>query len=396
MLSYKRGGAMWGILCPILPYTQTQHSKKAMLGFFFYYAMSEVFDEQKTELKCYRCGEVLTPENSRPVSEEYSLTGVSHLCLNCEEEYFEKLAAVEGKSMALFHCCAAFNVPCKPAVFQNADYEKEPQLWIYYVNQLEEKSEDIDGDKVLTFFDGETDIRRLFGKNLTYADFSKYLSSDIKMPTLKQRQMWGTESIWGDMKMTAEVYDALDREYEIRKSSFAGQTLDLQQENTLRLVARNMVIYNYCMRNQQIKHAESIQKMVDGLLASEQMRKKDEKPVEGFELMSQVVALEKAGLMEEGKFLPVDKLQEVIFNKFIKGKKFDYTLDACDATIECIYNTMRKNADAFVPSELPSELKIEDTFGEFAQEESEQEKEAKKFIGYVKPIYADEGSGENE
>ncbi len=354
--------------------------------------------QKKEQIKftCHCCGQELTPENSRPVSLEYSITGVSHLCINCEEAYFEKLASVEGKSLALFHTCAAFNVPCKPAVFKNADYEKNDRLWIYYLDKLEESGEDIQGDNVLTFFDGETDMRRLFGKNLTYSDFSKYLAADTKMATLKQRQVWGTESIWGDMTMTADVYNALDREYEIRKSSFAGQTLTLQQENTLRIVARNMVISNYCMRQQQIKHAEALQKINDNLLASEQMRKKDEKPLEGYELMSQVVALERAGVMEDGQFLPVDKLQEVLFNRFIKGKKFDYTLDACDAMVEHIYKTMRKNSDAFIPSELPDDLQIEDMFQEFAQTENEQEKEAKKFIGYVKPTYSSEEGGTKE
>lgn len=351
-------------------------------------------DTKKTKLTCHRCGTELTPQNSRPVSEEYSITGVSHWCIDCEQEYYERMAAKEGKSFALFHCCAAFNVPCKPFVFKKADYEQHDKLWIYYLDCLEEQGEDIKDDKVLTFFDGETSIRRIFGKNVDQQDFITYIITENskKMPTLEQRQRWGTDRIWEGMEMTAEVYDALDREYESRKNSFAGQTLTLQQENTLRLVAKNMVIYNFCMRHQQVGHAEKVLKMVDNALASEQMRKKDEKPIEGYELMSQVVALEKAGVMEDGQFLPIDKLQEVLFNKFIKGRKFDYTLDACDAMLERMYSTMRANADAFVPTELPEELEIEDTWGEFAEEESDDEKTAKKYIGYTKPIYA---KGEN-
>ena len=346
--------------------------------------------EKKTKLICQRCGKELTPQNSRSVSEEYSITGVSSWCIDCEQEYYERLAAKEGKSLALFHCCAAFNVPCKPYVFQSAKYELQPKLWISYLDLLDEKGEDISDDKVLTFFDGETNIRRIFGKNIDQKDFLTYIIAEnsSKMPTLAQRQRWGTERIWEGMEMTAEVYDALDREYESRRSSFAGQTLTLQQENTLQLVAKNMVIYNFCMQHQQVGHAEKVLKMVDNALASEQMRKKDEKPLEGYELMSQVFALEKAGVMEDGQFLPIDKLQEVLFKKFIKGKKFDYTLDACDGMIESIWKTMRQNADLFIPDELPEELEIEDTFGEFAEEESDEEKERKKFTGFTKPTFA--------
>lgn len=346
--------------------------------------------DKKTELVCQRCGVELTPQNSRPVAEEYSITGVSHWCIDCEQEYYERLAAKEGKSFALFHCCAAFNVPCKPTVFKNADYEQHQKLWIYYLDCLEEQGEDVKDDKVLSFFDGETSIRRVFGKDVDQQDFITYIIAENakRMPTLAQRQRWGTERIWEGMEMNAAVYDALDREYESRKSSFAGQTLTLQQENTLQLVAKNMVIYNYCMRHQQVGHAEKVLKMVDSALASEQMRKKDEKPLEGYELMSQVVALEKAGVMEDGQFLPIDKLQEVLFNRFIKGRKFDYTLDACDGMIEAIYKAMRQNADLFIPDELPEELDIEDNFGEFAEEESEEEKERKKFTGFTKPSFA--------
>lgn len=358
--------------------------------FCFSEKMAKTSGNQKNKLTCHRCGAELTPQNSRPVAEEYSITGVSHWCIDCEQEYYERLAAKEGKSFALFHCCAAFNVPCKPSIFKTANYEQHPKLWVYYLDQLEEQGEDVKDDRVLTFFDGETNIRRIFGKNVDQQDFNTYIITENtkKMPTLAQRQRWGTERIWEGMEMTAEVYDSLDREYESRRSSFAGQTLTLQQENTLQLVAKNMVIYNYCMRHQQVGHAEKVLKMVDNALASEQMRKKDEKPLEGYELMSQVFALEKAGVMEDGQFLPIDKLQEVLFKKFIKGKKFDYTLDACDGMIEAIYKTMRKNADLFIPDELPEELEIEDTFGEFAEEETDEEKERKKFTGFTKPTFA--------
>ena len=357
--------------------------------FCFSEKMAKTSGNQKNKLTCHRCGAELTPQNSRPVAEEYSITGVSHWCIDCEQEYYERLAAKEGKSFALFHCCAAFNVPCKPSIFKSADYEQHPKLWVYYLDQLEEQGEDIKDDRVLTFFDGEINIRRIFGKNVDQQDFNTYIITENtkKMPTLAQRQRWGTERIWEGMEMTAEVYDSLDREYESRRSSFAGQTLTLQQENTLQLVAKNMVIYNYCMRHQQVGHAEKVLKMVDNALASEQMRKKDEKPLEGYELMSQVFALEKAGVMEDGQFLPIDKLQEVLFKKFIKGKKFDYTLDACDGMIEAIWKTMRQNADLFIPDELPEELEIEDTFGEFAEEESDEEKERKKFTGFTKPTF---------
>lgn len=341
---------------------------------------------KKTKLTCHRCGTELTPQNSRPVSEEYSITGVSHWCIDCEQEYYERLAAKEGKSFALFHCCAAFNVPCKPFVFKKADYEQHDKLWIYYLDCLEEQGDDIKDDKVLTFFDGETSIRRVFGKNVDQQDFITYIITENtkKMPTLEQRQRWGTDRIWEGMEMTAEVYDALDREYESRKNSFAGQTLTLQQENTLRLVAKNMVIYNFCMRHQQVGHAEKVLKMVDNALASEQMRKKDEKPQENFRIDSQILALEKMGLYEDGKFLNYDDTVKAIQKNFLCRKKYQYSLDSADQIILDIYNTIRANADQYVDTELADDLLQEDLNGEYEDEETADEKEKRAYAGLIK------------
>lgn len=346
--------------------------------------MPKTNKEKTPNLICQKCGKELTPQNSRPVSSEYSITGVSVWCIDCEQEYFEKLAAISGKSFALFHCCAAFNVPCKPFVFKKADYEEHDKLWIYYLDQLEEQGEDIKNDEVLTFFDGETDLRRIFGSAIDQKDFVKYLLSEKKMPTLEQRQKWGTARIWGDMEMTADVYNSLDREYYARLSSFSGQTLTLQQENTLRTVAKNSVIQDYCMRNQQVKHASEIQKMTDTLLASEQMRKKDEKPVENFRIDSQIQAFEKMGLYQDGKFLGYEDTVKAIQKNFLCRKKYKYSLDAADQMILDIYNTMRRNSGLMAESELPEDLMQEDANGEFETEETEEEKERRNYAGLIK------------
>ena len=339
---------------------------------------------KKTKYYCHRCGAELTDENSRPVSSEYSQTGYSHLCVDCEQEYFDMIASVCGNSIALYVCCAAYCVPCLPTVVKDLNFQTEEGAWITYLNALGEKGLAVKNeDEIATFFDGEVDILRIFGKNCSEKDFAKYLQAENEYGTFAQRKQWGTRPIFKDIKMTAQVYNDLDRQYEIRKNSYSGQTLTEQQENTLRNVAINNVIYSYCMSQGLVKHAIDVQKITDSMLASEQMRKKDEKPVEGYELMSQVVALERAGCMENGQFLPIDKLQEAIYKKFIKRKKYAYTLDACDEFIERSYNTTRQNADLFVVDVLPDELEVEDTFEEFADEESDEEKAAKRYINFT-------------
>lgn len=341
---------------------------------------------------CQCCGAELTEDNAREVNKKFSQSGLSPYCIECEQAYYERLAAVEGNSLALFHACAAFNVPCKPIVLDGAKFGKDDGRWFVYTSLLAEKGEDMKGNEPATFFDGETDILKVFGKYFSEKDFAEYIKHeraalDKLVGTKEQRDKWGVLPLHKDLPMTAAIYDELDRQYDVMASSFRGQTLSLRQEDIMKKVARNNVIYDYLLRQGLVKSAVDIQKSNDLLLASEELRKKDEKPVEGYRTDSQAVALEAAGFMESGKLLPCDKLQEVIFNRFIKRRKFDYTLDACDAVLERNWNTMRANSDVYISTELPAELEVEDEWGEFAEEESEDEKENKKFIGTTKVVF---------
>ena len=340
---------------------------------------------KKTKYYCHRCGAELTDENSRPVSSEYSQTGYSHLCVDCEQLYFDNIAAVIGNSLALFICCAAFCVPCLPDVTKGFAFNTEKEAWISYLNVLGEKGLAVKNEEdIATFFDGEIDIRRIFGKNTTEKDFAKYIQAENEYGTFAQRKQWGTKPIFKDIPMTAQVYNDLDRQYEIRKSSYPGQTLNAQQENTLRKVARNDVIYEYCMSNGLVKHAMDAQKLSDSMLAAEQMRKKDEKPVENYRFDSQIVALEKAGLYEDGKFLNFEDTRKVLQENFLCRKKYPYSLDTADQILHDFISTTRANADQYTDAELPPDLLQEDVNGEYEPTETPEEIERRRFAGLIK------------
>lgn len=381
------------LLCRLLFFVYNPHSNIAVRVFSMPKKVKN--NGVTTEYACHRCGVGLTPENSREVATEYSVTGISHLCIDCEQKYFDELASVEGRSLALFHCCAAFNVPCKPIVLADTDFESNEASWILYIDCLAEAGEDRKDDEVLTFFDGETDLLRVFGRNFTEKDLAAYIKNeraklDRIAGTAEQRTRWGEREEGEAKEATEKRYAELDRLYAARASAYSGQTITPQMKITLIKVAKWDFEIDRLIQRGKYTDAKALQTMVDNVLSSEQMRKKDEKPVEGYELMSQVFTLERAGLMEDGKFLPIDKLQEVLFKRFIKGKKYDYSIDVCDAVIERVWSTMRANADAYMPDELPSDLDIEDKFDEFADEETDEEREHKRFtnttnISFEKP-----------
>ena len=88
--------------------------------------------------------------------------------------------------------------------------------------------------------------------------------------------------------------------------------------------------------------------------------------------------------MESGKLLTYDELVEVLRDKFAKSKKYKYSLDVADQVILDIMNSMRKNADEPTLINLPEEYAAVDEYGEFEPEETEQEKEAKRYAGLTK------------
>ncbi len=357
----------------------------------------------KKENRCVRCGCVITDENCRDVSDNWSKNGYSHYCVSCENEFFEMLASKEGKSLALFHSCAAFNVPCIPILLECVDVENCENLWIEYIEKLETSEQYAIAKEPLTFFDGETNVLRIFGKNFSETTFAKYIQHeratlDSLPGTAEQRTRWGFTEDDGE-EFSTELYNELDRQYFTRLESYKGMTITPQMEDTLIKVVRwNYKIDEYIRRG-EIKAAKDLQAMVETALGSENMRKKDEKPVESLRIDALVEALENAGLMENGMLLAYDELVEALRDKHIKSKKYRYSLDVADQVLLDIVNSMRANADLMQLIELPEEYELEDIYGEFEKEETEAEKAAKRYANLTKVTFSkstdnkEQGSG---
>lgn len=354
---------------------------------------------------CHSCDCELSDENCRNTLN--SVSGYSHLCISCENDLFNRLAQTEGKHIALFHTCACLNVPCKPIALEDCqdEFADSGEAWILYVNKLSEKKQDTKRGRVLGFADGLTSLAECFGGKLDHKDFAEYIVRErAKTAKLEgsseQREKWGTEPLYSNgkssIRMTQEVYDELDRQYSNRAESYKGQTLTPQMEDILVKVAKSNVIYDYLMRTGVVKLALDVQKSIDLMLASENMRKKDEKPTEQFRMDALVVALEKFGCMENGDFLSYDELVEVLKDKFVKSKKYDYSLDVADQVILDVLNAGRKNADLMPFSELPDGIGVVDEYGECEPKETEEEKKRKEFAGLTKVQFENKNNEDKE
>lgn len=349
--------------------------------------------ERNDRQYCHCCGQLLTSDNSREVAKSVSWTGISHLCVYCEEKYYKRLADTEGRHLALFHACAAFDIPCQPIVLDGTDFKDSESPWLLYIDKLAESGMDRRRGIPTTFFDGETDMLRIFGKEFTEKDFSKYFLSMKKKiaetpGTPEQRDKWGKD-------YTAQEYEELDRLYENRAANFRGQTITPQMDSTLTKVAKWELLLDKYIKNNNMKSARDLYSMIDMALSSEQMRKKDEKPIENFRPDAWITALERAGLMEDGKFLNYDDTVKALRDVTVKSKKYRYSLDVADQIQYNIYNNARKNGDLAIAYDMPEEMELEDEYGEFEEEETEEEIANKKYsnlgtIKYTKSKSAEE------
>lgn len=342
---------------------------------------------KKSKATCVRCGEELTEHNSFYAETE---GGLNPYCTKCQQAYFERLQSTNGTHLALYFCCIKYDVPCNPLLlpenvnssdFLESDEAKEG-VWIYYLRQIEQTKLYEDDAETPNFFDGVTNILRIFGKNFTERDFARFVQYEQELiesleGTERQREKWGEDY------STAE-YNELDRLYDSRKESYKGITLTAQMEDTLVKVCRwNLKIDQYIEAG-NIKLAKDLQSMVETALASESMRKKDEKPVEALRVDALIEALESFGLMENGDFLTYDETVKALRDNLIKSKKYDYSLDVADQIILDILNNMRANEDLELLTELEEQYAAEDEYGEFEEEETEREIAAKRYAGLTK------------
>ncbi len=350
---------------------------------------------------CWMCGELLTEDNCRPNAK--SNTNMSFMCVSCESEMFDNLAKAEGRYMALYHICAMLDIPVKPIVLDGIDFDNIEQPFITYINLLEEKKMNVKKGKLLGFKDGITDLRGVFGKSLSHIDFAACIENEKKKiaveekkkqnqgGTEEQHEMWGTGILYKPqdpripmLMMTTEVYDDLDRVYDNRTSSFKGQDLTPQQQSVIIRICKKEIIADHLTRYGATKQASEIERSISSLLGDENMRPKDKKPAEELRLDALVLALEEAGLMENGDLLTYDELVEVLRDRFIKSKKYEYSLDVADQVILDIINSMRYNAELPYIQDLPEEFAAVDEYGEFEVEETDREKENKQFLGITK------------
>ena len=207
---------------------------------------------QKAEnITCAFCGVLKSPD-------EYAdrANGKSLCCLECESKRFQRIEAESGLHLALYACCAAFDVPFLPLIIAKDDnkIEEAEDKWLYYLNLLSKKGFYEKDGKILTFFDGGTNILKLFGRQFEDRTTANYVAEELKRLSSfagkpEQRAKWGTAALMNKTPMTQEIYDALDGMYEtradLRRVHFQQHCPNLHRRDDALLPEQQLQIENH-------------------------------------------------------------------------------------------------------------------------------------------------------
>lgn len=269
------------------------------------------------------------------------------------KDRFTDLASIVGGDLALYCFCAVFDLP--------VNLSKPVHTWEDYCERL------TNAKQTYTFEDGVTDIYKLLERG--QSEMERWLVD------------WGEGD--PDKPYTAKDYKILDsifRTYSSRLEAAGG--MDAQQEDTLRHCSRMALLRDKNIAKgtkESVEKAAKLDKMIQDNLGSENLRKKDAKPIESAKVDGIVDAMQKKyGLgaeMTKDQFLAA-------FYKWCHSHNYPETLDAAEHCMMAIINTTRANNDLPEISEVPqmvSDLRFYET--EFAAEPNDLEEEAYDYLG---------------
>ena len=324
-------------------------------------------DEVRESRKCWHCGKELTDRNSWMATEGFDPGVPSFYCVGCQNTYNVGLSKIVGPEMALFICCAMFNVPfIGEAVAAAKTYKAERGIWGSYIKVLREAKYHKLSDKWYGFSDGETDVRKALGME----DLDIQTAEDIEKT--KARQDLLNKERWGQgpksKRYREDDYDELNALYDAMTKDRVG--MSDQSEISIRNICKWSLERDRCIEEKDFNAAQKLSSMIEKEKESEQLRKKDEMPQDLARLDDIVKAVERAGL----DMMDYDHLCQQL-GQYMFHSPYGYTRDAADQMLLLIRNCTAWNEGIPEVDRLGEEFAIIDHMGEFAKEQDDEEKQ---------------------
>lgn len=192
--------------------------------------------------------------------------------------------------------------------------------------------------------------------------------------------------IWGigdkSKPYTVEDYQKLDQTFETYASRLEKSGgMDALQEDTLRSCSKMRLQADKAVvkgDKDSVAVAKNLNQMIQEQLASEQLRKRDEKPIGIAKLDGIIDALAKK--YGSGAELTYEEATKIC-SQWLLSHKYPHTMDAAEHMLHAIINTTRMNNDMPILPELPEEARFPDSMAsEFADTPNDAEKEAYDYL----------------
>lgn len=327
--------------------------------------------DAKNEKLCWICGSPLSGTKMWPMWAEIG-SGPQPFCISCQDKIYNHLAKSIGYKIALFICCAQFNVPYVPGVLEDSKrFAQAKGAWGGYITALRAKKYDKRAGGQASFLDGITDFNTAFGGELPTLCVSDDMleDADYTKGRAEQTRQWGPGP--DDAPYTQRDYDTLDATYDALTTDrpYRSEQCDLVIQD----ICRWTVERDRCMAHRDYDNAKKIDAMIDKAKESEQLRKRDSLPQDSVRIDDIIQAIERAGI----PMMDYDELCETLANKAFHAQ-YPYTRDAADQMLLLIRNATAWNEGMPQVNRLPDEFAVQDPLGEFAEEPDEVEKKVYK------------------
>ncbi len=271
--------------------------------------------------------------------------------IRLDNSNFQRLSSEIGEDLAKFCFCAYLNIKC--------DTDIEVQSWRDYEETILKLEKN-------RFRDGVTDINEILQLGISNED--------------RWQLEWGE----GDEKnpYSEKDYRRLDELYQTMSSRLKKSGgMDEQQEHIIRSCCRMSLLSEKSIAKgdkENIDIAAKLNKMIQDNLSSENLRKKDEKPVEVAKIHGIVEALNN----KYGVGVELTHEQAVkICSEWLISHRYPMTVDAADQMLKAIINCTRTNNDEPEIERIPEEFGFANNCCEFAETSNGIELEAFNYLG---------------
>lgn len=312
--------------------------------------------------QCAACGNDMYPSGSyATMSTLYEAIGFIPYCKVCMRRVFKRYTESLriSKTMAIKLMCVKFDIAIYPEVIHRVLRNKD--AWTDYLELLLVRNKKL----------------RAYGAG----DEVKFWGSEItEEGETDENQLERWVETWGG-GYTDDQYRRLDELYE----GFLETRPDVGKEGEIKLktVSEWMVRRDEMAKSddkEKVAMAKTLQGMIETEMTSASLRRKDELPSDTIRPDDFILALERVGMVQDGRPLPYDELIELIKND---NPHYAYTKDSADQMILAVINAMRGNEGFGELATLPHNMWIVDVNGEFAKEESALEKSIKEKLGLM-------------